>query len=47
VRKARFDDGEAKKETTRTCGYLLERGDGQAILSFAEAERQECDDDRD
>jgi hypothetical protein len=34
VRKARFDDGEAKKETTRTYGYLLERGDGQAILEF-------------
>jgi hypothetical protein len=34
VRKARFDDGEAKKETTRTYGYLLERGDGQTIREF-------------
>jgi len=34
VRKARFDDGEAKKESTKTYGYLLERGDGQAILEF-------------
>jgi hypothetical protein len=34
VRKAKFDDGEAKKETTKAYGYLLERGDGQAILEF-------------
>lgn len=34
VRKARFDDGEAKKETSRTYGYLLERGDGQSIREF-------------
>lgn len=34
VRKARFDDGEAKKETSKTYGYLLERGDGQTILEF-------------
>jgi hypothetical protein len=34
VRKARFDDGEAKKETYRTYGYLLERGDGQSIREF-------------
>jgi hypothetical protein len=31
VRKARIDDGEAKKETTKMYGYLLERGDGQAV----------------
>jgi hypothetical protein len=34
VRKARFDDGEAKKETSRIYGYLLERGDGQTIREF-------------
>jgi hypothetical protein len=34
VRKARFDDGEAKKETSKRYGYLLERGDGQTILEF-------------
>jgi hypothetical protein len=31
VRKAKFDDREAKKETTRRYGYLLLRGDGQTI----------------
>ena len=34
VRKAKFDDREAKKETTRRYGYLLERGDGQTIREF-------------
>lgn len=34
VRKAKLEDGEAKKETSRTYGYLLERGDGQAIAEF-------------
>ena len=34
VRKARFDEGEAKKETTKSYGYLLERGDGQSIREF-------------
>ncbi len=34
VRKARFDDREAKKETTRSYGYLLERGNGQTIREF-------------
>jgi hypothetical protein len=34
VRKAKFDDGEATKETSRTYAYLLERGDGQAIREF-------------
>ena len=34
VRKATFDDGEAKKESTKTYAYLLERGDGQSILEF-------------
>ena len=34
VRKAQFDEGEAKKETYRSYGYLLERGDGQTILEF-------------
>src|SRR5258706_7572710 len=34
VRKARFDDHEAKRETTRNYGYLLERGDGQTIREF-------------
>lgn len=34
VRKAKFDDGEAKKESARSYGYLLERGDGQAIREF-------------
>jgi hypothetical protein len=34
VRKARFDDREAKHETSRNYGYLLERGDGQTIREF-------------
>jgi hypothetical protein len=34
VRKARFDEGEAKKETTKTYGYLLERGDDLTIREF-------------
>ncbi|HZN54173.1 MAG TPA: hypothetical protein VFB67_02530 [Candidatus Polarisedimenticolaceae bacterium] len=34
VRKARYDEGEVKKETTRRYGYLLERGDGQSIREF-------------
>ena len=34
VRKAKFNDGEAKKETSKTYGYLLERGDGHAIAEF-------------
>lgn len=34
VRKARFDEGEAKKETSKRYGYLLERGDGQTIAEF-------------
>jgi hypothetical protein len=34
VRKAKFDDGEAKKEAVKTYGYLLERGDGHSILEF-------------
>jgi hypothetical protein len=34
VRKAQFDDREAKRETSRNYGYLLERGDGQTIREF-------------
>ena len=34
VRKARFDEREAKKESSRSYGYLLERGDGQTIREF-------------
>jgi hypothetical protein len=34
VRKAQFDDHEAKHETSRIYGYLLERGDGQSIREF-------------
>jgi len=34
VRKAKLDDREAKKETSHTYGYLLERGDGQSIREF-------------
>ena len=34
VRKAKFNDGEAKKEATHNYGYLLERGDGQTIREF-------------
>jgi hypothetical protein len=34
VRKAKFSDGEAKKETSRQYGYLLERGADQSILEF-------------
>ncbi len=34
VRKARLEDREAKKETSKNYGYLLERGDGQSIREF-------------
>jgi hypothetical protein len=34
VRKATFDDREAKKETSKNYGYLLERGDGQTVREF-------------
>jgi hypothetical protein len=34
VRKAKFDDREAKRETSKNYGYLLERGDGQTIREF-------------
>jgi hypothetical protein len=34
VRKAAFSDGEAKKETSKRYGYLLERGDDQSIREF-------------
>jgi hypothetical protein len=34
VRKARFDDHEAKHETSKNYGYLLERGDGRTIREF-------------
>jgi hypothetical protein len=34
VRKAKFDEREAKKETSRNYGYLLERGDGQSVREF-------------
>jgi hypothetical protein len=34
VRRAKIDEREAKKETSRTYGYLLERGDGQSIREF-------------
>jgi hypothetical protein len=34
VRKATFNDREAKKETSRNYGYLLERGDGQTVREF-------------
>ncbi len=34
VRKAKFQDQEAKSETSKTYGYLLERGDGQSIREF-------------
>ena len=34
VRKAKFDEGEAKKETSRSYGYLLERGDVQTLREF-------------
>jgi hypothetical protein len=34
VRKARIEDREAKKESSKNYGYLLERGDGQSIREF-------------
>jgi hypothetical protein len=34
VRRAKFSDGEAKKETVKRYGYLLERGDGRAIAEY-------------
>jgi len=41
VRKARFDDGEAKKETRKRYGYLLERGDGKTVLEFRQKMRSD------
>ena len=41
VRKARFDDGEAKKETHKRYGYLLERGDGKTVLEFRQKMRSD------
>ena len=34
VRRAKFSDGEAKKETLRRYGYILERGDGRDIGEY-------------
>jgi hypothetical protein len=34
VRRAKFTDGEAKKETLKRYGYLLERGDGREIGEY-------------
>lgn len=34
VRKANFDGGEAKKETSKRYGYLLERGNDQSIREY-------------
>jgi hypothetical protein len=34
VRKADFDGGEAKKESSKRYGYLLERGDDQSIREY-------------
>jgi len=34
VLKAQFDDGEAKKETSKRYGYLLERGDDQSVREY-------------
>jgi hypothetical protein len=34
VRRAKFTDGEAKKETVKRYGYLLDRGDGREVAEF-------------
>lgn len=41
VRKARFDSGEAKKETRRRYGYLLERADGQTLREYRQKMRSD------
>ncbi|HJQ97812.1 MAG TPA: hypothetical protein VJ826_05815 [Candidatus Polarisedimenticolaceae bacterium] len=34
VRRAKFSDGEAKKETNKRYGYILERGDGRNVGEY-------------
>ena len=41
VRKAQFSDGEAKKETRKRYGYLLERGDGQNLSEYRQKMRSD------
>jgi hypothetical protein len=41
MRKARLADGEANKETRRTYGYLLERGDGQTLQEYRQKMRSD------
>ena len=41
VRKAQFNDGEAKKETRKRYGYLLERGDGQDLTEYRQKMRSD------
>ena len=41
VRRAKFSDGEAKKETLKRYGYLLERGDGRTISEYRQKLRND------
>jgi hypothetical protein len=41
VRKATFSDGEAKKESHKKYGYLLERGDGQDLREYRQKMRSD------
>lgn len=41
VRRAKFSDGEAKKETVKKYGYLLERGDGRTIGEYRQKMRSD------
>jgi hypothetical protein len=41
VRRAKFSDGEAKKETLKHYGYLLERGDGRTISEYRQKLRSD------
>ena len=39
VRRAKFSDGEAKKETVKRYGYLLERGNGREVAEYRQKMR--------
>ena len=41
VRRAKFSDGEAKKETVKRYGYILERGNGRDISEFRQKLRSD------
>jgi hypothetical protein len=41
VRRAKFTDGEAKKETVKRYGYILERGDGRDVAEYRQKLRND------